>query len=433
MRRLSDNILIGLSASALGLLLAFGLPRGTVAQTRTGVIGGTPASQIAVGAGRYLLAGVGVDAYTAEAGWPVLGNAVADLDSLSVLLTKSFAFEVPEGGILRNEEASLDNIEALLERLSDPGVVGPDDNLIFFFAGHGKTETHAVGEQVRQTGYIIPHDGGDRRRSWLEIEDLLEALAIIPARHVLVILDSCESGIALDGGVKSTVATRGGGDGTSRGSGAAYHAPGSTAFERDLAEGPSRWVLTSAGPSEAASDVGPIEGNSLFTGWLLQGLRHVLVDPLGGPNEFDDPYLTAQELYGFVRDSVKHTEYSNQIPQFGGFELHDRGELALVLQVAPFDVAYRRALGLYEAGGEDKEIVDVIERALSTGEESVEAAYLKYILGELELDDAMELQGLTELVAFVDQGVLLPDGLRELTLRRRFQRLTALQEKKGGE
>lgn len=402
-------------------------------QTRTGVIGGPPASQVAIGSGRYVLAGVGIDGYTAEAGWPALGNAVADLDSLSTLLTKSFAFEVPEGGILRNEEATLDNIEALLERLSDPGVLGPDDNLIFFFAGHGTTQTHAVGEQVRQTGYIIPHDGGDRRRSWLEIEDLLEALAIVPARHVLVILDSCFSGVALDGGIKSTVATRGAGDGSARGSGAAYHAPGSTAFERDLAEGPSRWVLTSAGPNEEAADAGPIEGNSLFTGWLLQGLRHVLDDPLGGPNDFDDPYLTAQELYGFVRDSVKHSPRSNQIPQFGGFELHDRGELALVLQVAPFDVAYRRVLELYEAGGDEKEIVDGIERALTAGEETVESAHLRYILGELELDDAMEMQGLTELVAFADDGVLLPDGLRESTLRRRLQRLIALQDKKGGE
>ena len=83
--------------------------------------------------------------------------------------------------------------------------------------------------------------------------------------------------------------------------------------------------------------------------------------------------------------------------------------------------------------GDDKEIVDGIERALAAAEVSVEAAHLRYILGELELDDAMEMLGLTQLVAFADEGVLMPDGLRESTLRRRLQRLAAVQDKKGGE
>ena len=127
-RFLSAQVVFGLTLTLVSLASA------ASAQTRTGVIGGTPASQAAVGAGRYLLAGVGIDGYTAEEGWPALRNAVADLDSLSALLTKSFAFEIPEGGGLRNEEASLDNIDILLERLSDPGVVGPDDNLMFLFS-----------------------------------------------------------------------------------------------------------------------------------------------------------------------------------------------------------------------------------------------------------------------------------------------------------
>jgi len=57
------------------------------------------------------------------------------------------------------------------------------------------------GEIIDNTAYVVPVGVKNYAHvspsQYLEVEDLLESLARLPARHVLASFDSCESGIAL--------------------------------------------------------------------------------------------------------------------------------------------------------------------------------------------------------------------------------------------
>ena len=64
----------------------------------------------------------------------------------------------------------------------------PDDNLLIYYAGHG--ELDAKGQ-----GYWVPSDGAaGAERTWISNAAVSEILDTMPARHVLVVADSCYSG-----------------------------------------------------------------------------------------------------------------------------------------------------------------------------------------------------------------------------------------------
>lgn len=90
--------------------------------------------------------------------------------------------------------------DALEGWASDPERVGEDDLLVFFFAGHGVTRK--VGSRGSR-GYLVPVDGGTDRRdqprwgSLLDMTDLESESELIPAKHVLFILDCCFGGLAV--------------------------------------------------------------------------------------------------------------------------------------------------------------------------------------------------------------------------------------------
>lgn len=75
-----------------------------------------------------------------------------------------------------------------------------DDSLIRFFAGHGHTLTRTFSGTSVSDGYLIPIDNdrpGGRAATWIRLESWLTEITRIPAKHILVILDACHSGLAL--------------------------------------------------------------------------------------------------------------------------------------------------------------------------------------------------------------------------------------------
>src|SRR5262249_4900261 len=131
-------------------------------------------------------------------------------------------------------------------------------SLVLFVAGHGHTRTRTLQSGPVHTGFLIPVDG-DRSEghaaTWLRLDTWLSDVARLPARHILVILDACHSGIALG----SLIQWRGSGAG--RGDSL-----------DDLRRRQSRRIITSALGDQRAMDGGPIDGHSLFTGCLIEGL-----------------------------------------------------------------------------------------------------------------------------------------------------------------
>jgi uncharacterized caspase-like protein len=256
---------------------------------------------------------IGIDRYRH---WRPLNNAVGDAVGAAALL-RELGFEdvVPP---LLDDQATAEAIEALIaDELTS---LAASDSLIVFFAGHGGTRTQRVGDRDVRTGYLIPVDGAagsSRVQSWIEIDSWLRQISRLPPRHILVILDTCFSGIALSSAVK-----------WGRDSGALLDLPFAAANAR-----PSRLVITSALDDERAMDSGPRPGHSLFTGCLIDGLTGGI--PSVGVRD-GRPVIIGSELGRYVRHRVATYEGRpgwQQTPDLGSFDFDERGEMLIPVLV----------------------------------------------------------------------------------------------------
>jgi caspase domain-containing protein len=250
--------------------------------------------------GRRVVVVIGVDDYQC---WGRLKNAVNDARGVNELF-RQVGFEeiVPP---LTNGAATFVAIRRLV--MTDlKHALREDDSLVLFFAGHGYTETaYLQGTPVR-VGYIIPADGdapGGDVGTWLELESWLRDVSRLPARHVLVILDSCHSGMALE---------------LSRTRGSAGEPYDQLLTRR------SRRVITSAQDNQQAFDDGPTPGHSLFTGLLLQALQGDIVPD-------DRVLVTGTELAIYLQRRVGVLRSGAQTPDFGALPLDAGGDLVLSL------------------------------------------------------------------------------------------------------
>jgi caspase domain-containing protein len=250
--------------------------------------------------GRSVIAAIGIDRYQ---GWRRLRNAVSDARG-ALALFERLGFEQVTRPLL-DGAATGKVIQELV--MDDLRTLGPEDSLVLFYAGHGGTRTDRLGSQEVKTGYLIPVDASDRAATWIELDSWLRAVARLPAKHILVILDACHSGIALGPIIKW------------RDTGTWQDTPLSTLKARR-----SRRIITSALDDQVALDSGPVYGHSLFTGCLIEGLTH----GLGGGSR---RVTTGSELGLYVQRRVETYPHSRQTPDFGTFDFDDRGELVIPL------------------------------------------------------------------------------------------------------
>jgi hypothetical protein len=260
--------------------------------------------------GKSYIAVIGIDRYR---GWQRLYNAVADAHGT----LRSFArlgFE-PACPPLLDDMATGDALRRLVA--DDLSTLGPEDSLVLFFAGHGHTTTRRYhGDSTVKDGYLIPVDGEPprgRRGTWIRLDSWLADVARIQARHILVVLDACHSGLALGPIIKWR----------NRGNDDRIGEP----FER-LRTRSSRRIITSALDDQLAMDVGPVLGHSLFTGCLIEGLGG------GIARYFGRTTVTGTEIAHYVQRRVCEYPDSHQTPDFGALELDDRGELIVSLAAA---------------------------------------------------------------------------------------------------
>lgn len=158
--------------------------------TRDGALGGRAAT---TSAGRYVIAVIGVDRYQA---WRPLSNAVRDAMGAAALFERLGFEQITEP--LLDDRATGKAIQELVT--DDLMALGFEDSLVLFYAGHGGTRSHDLGDQEIKTGYLIPVDASElpnKVATWIELDGWLRAISLLPAKHILVILDACYSGIAL--------------------------------------------------------------------------------------------------------------------------------------------------------------------------------------------------------------------------------------------
>jgi len=133
--------------------------------------------------GKYYALVVGLESYMF---WDPLKSPHDDARRLAEILSSRYGFDTTM--LLDASGAEiLSSINDLRER------VGPGDNVLIYFAGHGQLLRAQTAEQRR--GYWLPINAElERTTYWVSNSAINDYLAILDARSVLVIADSCFGG-----------------------------------------------------------------------------------------------------------------------------------------------------------------------------------------------------------------------------------------------
>ncbi len=225
--------------------------------------------------------------------WDSLNSPRHDATAIANVLRSRYGFQVRT-----LFDATRQDIIRELSRLR--GTLGPRDNLLVYYAGHG------FWDKANQRGYWIPVDGGKQNPSnWVSSTDITDQLSVIPAKQVLVVADSCYSGVLV----------------------------GSVATQLDRAEGNkgewlarraqmrSRKVMSSGNVAQVMD--GGAGNNSIFARQLLNAL-----------NQRAEPF-EAHELFREVAPRVEQAARGSgtqQEPQYGPLRHagHEAGDFVFV-------------------------------------------------------------------------------------------------------
>ena len=195
---------------------------------------------------RALVIGVGRYLHQGAEGWPRLLTARQDAEAVADILEAKYGFETVR---LLDEQATLKNVLAAFDALAACTEL---DAVLVYYAGHGYYD-EALGE-----GFWIPYDaqfkenGRPARDRWIWNSVLTKIIEASPARHVLVIADSCFGGALFRGAEGESAA------------------PDMTWYARALMK-PSRFLITS-GDHEPVLDSGA--QHSIFAQLLLNALTY---------------------------------------------------------------------------------------------------------------------------------------------------------------
>ena len=229
-----------------------------------------------------------------DAAYPTLQSAGSDATAVSQVLKARYGFQTT---LLLNSS----RLEILTALNTMREKLGPDDNLLIYYAGHGEL-------QGRQ-GYWVPVDAKDKvATTWIANSAISDILTTIKSRHVLVVADSCYSGTMTRSAVPAFDV-------------GAMSADKWSAWVGKMTSGRSRTALTSGGV-QPVPDTGSGK-HSYFTRAFL----NVLQD--------NNRMLEAQRLYREVSSSLALAAIDSPIAQSPGyspiqFAGHESGDFFFV-------------------------------------------------------------------------------------------------------
>ena len=208
----------------------------------------------------------------------------ADLDKVEAFLL-SLGFHVVR---VQNEKLTLANVKSPQEYFA--GKITANDRLLVYFAGHGFHRP----ERGEERGYLALIDASGERETnpanMIPMDAFVEWTRRVPAKHLLVLLDSCFSGLAVRAR-EVRLEVRG------------AATPSATAVVSDpktlyrLSAQPGRYLLMAGDANQQALASSEWKGG-LFTNAVVTGLG-------GGADAQRDGFVTTRELYPWLRDYVE--------------------------------------------------------------------------------------------------------------------------------
>ena len=225
---------------------------------------------------------------------PRLATAANDAAAVKDLLERRYGFRVT----LLQDAKYLDVLSAFSALQKE---LKENDNLIIYYAGHGELDAGS-GQ-----GYWLPVDAAkESKTNWISSREVSMQLELLPARHVLVIADSCYSGAL----TRSALARRETATESEK-----------SGWMADLSAKRSRTALTSGGLDPVLDSGGG--GHSIFARSLLDALSRP-ADP-----------LETYRLWSSVKARVMYETRSlrqQQVPEYAPIQHagHEGGEFFFV-------------------------------------------------------------------------------------------------------
>jgi len=232
---------------------------------------------------------IGIEQYQQEL--PKADFAARDAEVVGQYLTRTMGYAGENVVVLLNHRAAKAAIEKYIEGWL-PDRVEPGDSVFIYFSGHGAPNT--------KTGkaYLVPYDGDPVfvEQTGYPLDRLYDRLAALPAKEVIVMLDSCFSGA----GGRSVIAEG--------------MRPMLLSVENPaLANG--KVVVLAASSGAQVSSTYKQEGHGLLTYFFLKGLQ-------GEADQNLDSRIELRELYEYLKPQVERVArrdfHNEQTPQLLG-------------------------------------------------------------------------------------------------------------------
>jgi hypothetical protein len=217
--------------------------------------------------------------------WPALEFAIEDAKAIRQKFKESGFDEITT---ILDKEATQRRILTVLG-YELPQKVDRNDRVVIYFAGHGQTEDLPAGGKK---GYIIPVDADTSNyfATAISMEQIRDLSNLIPAKHILYVMDSCYSGLGL-----------------SRSHGVSAKISG---YLQKIASMRTVQIITAGGKGEQAQEK---EGHGLFTRYFLRAVD-------GEADINNDGVVTGTELGAYLRPQVSNASRQAQTPLFGRLE-----------------------------------------------------------------------------------------------------------------
>lgn len=232
---------------------------------------------------------IGIEQY--RQGLPTADFAVRDAQVMRDYLTKGMGYAEENVAVLVNDRAAKADIEKYIEHWL-PNRIEQDASVFVYFSGHGAPNSKT------SDAYLVPYDGDPTftEATGYPLKRLYEHLAKLPAKEVVVVLDSCFSGA----GGRSVIAKG--------------VRPMVLSVENPVLAGSNTVVLAASSGGQVSSTYAQ-QGHGLLTYYFLKGLQ-------GAADYNKDGAIDLTEVFAYLRPQVERTarrDFNNdQTPQLVG-------------------------------------------------------------------------------------------------------------------